>query len=134
MRQALLLLPLIAACAEIDESARLGPGDVADVTTTAVGLSMGFEEANPILAQCGPAAPVCGAVLKPAMKYAMVEAGMDPFEANVGVELPSWMAGCANLMVIMGAAVPVSAALGVGCGVGYLGHVGVIPPHVRDAP
>lgn len=132
MRYTVLLPLVLAACAEIDDAPRLGPGDVADVTTTAIGLAEGFTEANPLLAQCGPAAPACAAIAKPALKYVFVEgAGMTPRDANIAVEGPSWMAGCANLMVISGAAVPLAAAVGVTCGLGYFAQTGVIPPHDR---
>lgn len=124
----------LAACAPHDAAVRVGPGDTLDVATTAIGLSQGFTEANPVLAECGPAAPACALVLKPALKSAYVGMGMTPAEANTAVELPSWMGGCANVLTLGGAAPPVAIVAGVGCGIGYLAEIGAIPPHERSKP
>lgn len=138
MRHVILLGCLVSACAdiggptaEIDQGVRFGAGDALDVGTTAAALGRGFTEANPVLGACGPAAPVCAAVAKPALKSAYVAVGMEPEEANIAVELPGWLGGCANIMTVAGAAVPLAVVTGLGCGIAYLAETGVIPKHER---
>lgn len=99
--------------------ARLGAGDFADAGTTVVGLSMGFAEANPLLASAGPAAPLAALGVKYGLKYGLIKAGGNPDFVNRRVEAIGMLAACANIATISGAAAPPAILLGVGCGVAY---------------
>jgi hypothetical protein len=99
------------------DSVRIGAGDIADVATTAYGLTQGFAEANPLVSGAGSAVPVVGLVGKILIKKLLVLTGSSPAQANIIVETGSWVGGCANFVTVVGKAEPASAILvGLACG------------------
>lgn len=127
------LIPiLLAACTTSDgNDVTLGAGSLADVGTTTVALNLaeGFTEANPILSPCGPAAGLCAAGTKVAVKAAWIESGMlSPEDADVAVELPSAALGGANLGVMLGGGA-LAAVVGIPALIGAAACYKVIPAH-----
>ena len=99
---------------------RVGPGDLADMGTTAYGLWSGIAvEANPILAPFGDAVPFVGTVLKYGVKHGLVAAGATPRQANMSVEIPGMGAACWNVSILAGAAPHIGFGLAVICGMIY---------------
>ena len=97
---------------------RVGAGDIADAASTAVGLSQGFVEANPLFSGAGSAAPVVGLVSKVLFKKLLVLTGSTPAQANIIVETGGWVGGCANFVTVAAKAKPVVAiVVGLTCGV-----------------
>lgn len=96
---------------------RVGGGDIADVATTAIGLSQGFVEANPLMSGAGNAVPVVGLVGKILIKKLLVLTGSSPAQANIIVETGGWVGGCANFLTVATKAEPAFAiAVGLACG------------------
>jgi len=97
---------------------RVGGGDIADAATTAIGLSRGFVEGNPLLSDAGSAAPIAAIAGKLIMKKVLVATGSSPTEANIIVETGGWVASCANIATISAGVKPeVAISLGLVCGV-----------------
>lgn len=98
------------------DKVRLGPGDMADGLTTAIGLAKeGVEEANPLLSGLGDGASVGAVALKYGIKHVLVARGNRPAAVNYGLETMGWGAACANIMTVAGAAAPPALIVGVGC-------------------
>jgi hypothetical protein len=125
-----LLLLALSACgmtdmtrAEINEQHRevntIGNGDLLDASTTAYGLSQGFVEANPLIAGFGSATPLAGIALKSGYKHLLVELGVPGKEASFVVDRGGYLAGCANIMTLTGAAPPVALVAGIACAAIY---------------
>ncbi len=96
---------------------RVGAGDIADAASTAIGLSQGFVEANPLFSGAGSAVPVVGLVSKVLFKKLLVLTGSTPAQANIIVETGGWVGGCANFVTVAAKAKPaVAIAVGLTCG------------------
>jgi hypothetical protein len=99
---------------------RVGPGDLADMGTTAYGLWSGIAaEANPLLAPFGDAVPLVGTALKYGAKHGLVATGATPRQANMSIESSGMGAACWNAAIIAGAAPPIGFGLAVICGMIY---------------
>lgn len=104
---------LLAACSG---QAELTGGDYADAATTAVGLSQGFVEANPVLAGGGAATPILALGVKYVLKDGLIQAGYDEEEVNNTFDAVGWAGACSNIAVIAGATGGAGIALGLMCG------------------
>lgn len=113
MRYLLVLFLLLASCGK-----HLGPGSYADAMTTHVGLQVGLQEANPLLAWTGDAAPIATLGLKYMLIRIGDHHGMDfrPY-----VEATGMGAACFNLMQIASAGGPAGVAMGLTCFLAYRG-------------
>lgn len=96
--------------------AELGAGDYADAGTTAVGVSMGLTEANPIIGAAGnAAAPIVALGAKLIVKDALIQAGHDPKEVNRSMNNVSAGYACANVATIAAVALPAALLMGGAC-------------------
>lgn len=119
-----LPLALCAACTgPIDQKPRLGPGDIADATAAAVGLSSGFVELNPLTSWAGDATPIVGLAVKYGLKWGLTKAGIPARDANLGVETASMAGACWSMSIMTGGTNPASAIAAVICGAIYLTQI-----------
>lgn len=107
------------------DKVRVGPGDIADVATTAVALWGPFDivEMNPVFAWSGNAAPLLGFGTKIGVKHLMTYAGATPAQANLAAETSGALGACNNVAVIAGATSVVGVSLGVVCAFAYHEHL-----------
>lgn len=96
-------------------------GIILDSGTTALGLSMGFAEANPLLTgACGTnplAVGLCSIGAKKLVEKGIVSAFGEQYstKASKYTNSASYLAGCSNIALIAGAAFPANIAVGAIC-------------------
>lgn len=118
-----MALVMSAALATSACQMELTGGEVADVASTSVALSVGMVEANPIWSWCGVAAPLCVALGKAAIKRVAEDAGADPQEVAKAFHTTGVGAACANGM---GIALHVTGAASGGTAVAYQAIAGFV--------
>ena len=116
MRLAVAALVALSACS----APRVA--DYADVGTTAVFLSQGYVELNPVIAAAGDAAPIAALGLK-IMARTVIDQIKDEEQRetmHVYADAVSWVAACSNIVLITTGAA--SLPLGIACGIASLVH------------
>lgn len=106
------MLALLCACSN---GAELRGGDYADAGTTALALSLGHAELNPLVASGSVAGPISLLAIKYLTKAAMIELIDDAELTNHFIGSSGWGAACANATTLIGVATPLSIGVGVGC-------------------
>lgn len=106
----------LSACSSIKT---ITPVDYADAGTTAVGLSLGAQELNPVLAPFGPAAPIVGLVGKTGAKEFLKSRGYSQCEADKVIGRGSALGAGANTATLLGATMPSAILVGVGVALVY---------------
>ena len=101
------------------DTIRFGPGDAADVGSTAAGMAAGATEMNPMLSWAGPAAPLVAMPLKYGAKKGLARSGMTNAQANVTVETGSALGACANIATLAGIQPVAALATGAFCAIAY---------------
>lgn len=96
-------------------------GHLLDSATTALGLSMGFAEANPLLTGACGANPIaigaCSLGAKKILEKGLITAFGEENSAETlkFTNSASYLAGCSNIALIAGAAFPANIAVGAIC-------------------
>lgn len=108
MKHLFLIICLTLSACSLSGEAEIGLGDVADATTTAVGLSKGLAEANPAMAWAGDGAPIVAIGIKYSIKELLIQSGVEPTVANNAIDSLSYGAACNNILAMSGTAFPYS--------------------------
>lgn len=100
-----------------------GAGSALDATTTATALSMGFQEANPILSGIGnPVATAVASIGLKAGAKALLAPKIGEEQADINIETGGLAAGAFNLALLAGANPILGGVAAIAAGTAYFNH------------
>lgn len=117
IRATLIASLLLTGCTP---ATRVGPGELADAGTTAIGLASGLAvEGNPLVTWAGDAAIFVGLALKVGIRQILVAAGEAPRVAYQASQTLGWGGACANVATLSGAVPQAAIIVGIACAAVY---------------